>query len=159
VIPFNRNWLALEGYAFPAFQARLEAERVTSYLDFAGRGDDPALKARAARDIGPVIPTLPFSLEMNVGVVPALADLLDIPSRFLLHAEQRFDYPSVLQCGDRVTVESCLRRVSWKPKKQVCFFEKETQFFVARRLAVNSLSVYAVRARQNRNPAGSVSLE
>lgn len=159
MVQFNDHWLTLEGHTFPAILARIEPSRITGYLDFLGYGDDPAVEALAFHDVGALLPTLPFSLEMDAGVVATLANLLGIPSRFLLHAEQRFDYHSPLQSGDLVTVEACLRKVNWKPEKQLCFFEKETHFLVDHALVVNSLSIYAVRARENLQGAGTITLE
>lgn len=145
MVRFNRCWLALEGHEFPGFQAHIERERVVRYLDFLGQQEEDAWRGSACDDIGPALPTLPFSLEMEAGVVAQLAGLLEVEANRLLHAEQSFTYHRPLRCGDLVTVESRLRDVTWKPERRVCFFGKESRFLVGGHLAVSSRSVYAIR--------------
>lgn len=146
MVRFNSRWLALEGHEFPVFQARIARDRVRRYLDFLGQQEAEAGRGRACDDIGPALPTLPFSLEMEAGVVAQLAGLLEVDANRLLHAEQSFTYHGPLRCGDLVTVESLLRDVTWKPGSRVCFFGKESRFLVEGRLAVSSRSVYAIKA-------------
>ncbi|MBB3191961.1 FAS1-like dehydratase domain-containing protein [Halomonas cerina] len=145
MVRFNSRWLALEGHEFPAFQARIERDRVVRYLDFLGQQDAEVRQESACDDIGPALPTFPFSLEMEAGVVAAVAALLEIEASRLLHAEQSFTYHRPLRCGDLVTVMSWLRDVTWKPERRVCFFVKESHFRVDGRLTVSSRSVYAIR--------------
>lgn len=152
MVQFDRQWLMLEGYVFPPFQARIEHERIAGYVGFSHGWEEVATGLRAAEDVGAVLPTLPFSLEMDAGVVEAIADLLNVPARHLLHAGQSFEYHTELRAGELVTVESQLTRVSWQPQKQVCFFFKETHFLVGDHPAVTSLSTYAIRARQQKRP-------
>lgn len=147
MVRFNRGWLALEGHEFPTFQARIERDRVMRYLDFLGQQDEAGRKS-ACDDIGPVLPTLPFSLEMEAGVVAAMADLLKVDANYLLHGEQSFTFHNPLRCGDLVSVESRLTDVTWKPAHRVCFFGKETRFLVEGRLTVSSRSVYAIKAAE-----------
>ncbi|QTP56551.1 hypothetical protein HNO51_18815 [Billgrantia sulfidoxydans] len=147
MLRFHRRWLALEGYEFPRFQARIERERVARYLDFLetrGEGEERG----ACEDIGPALPTLPFALEMDAGIVAQLAQLLVVDANRLLHAEQAFTCHGPLRCGDLVSVTSHLEGVSWKPRRQVCFFTKASRFLVSGRLAVSSRSVYAIKARE-----------
>lgn len=146
MVRFNSRWLALEGHAFPVFQARIARHRVRRYLDFLEQQDAEAGRGSACDDIGPALPTLPFSLEMEAGVVAQLAGLLEVDANRLLHGEQAFTYHGPLRCGDLVTVESLLRDVTWKPGSRVCFFGKESRFLVEGRLAVSSRSVYAIKA-------------
>lgn len=144
MVRFNSRWLALEGHEFPVFQARVERDRVLRYLDFLGQQDVGA--GDACDDIGPALPTLPFSLEMEAGVVAQVAGLLEVDANRLLHAGQSFAYHGPLRCGDLVTVESLLRDVAWKPRSRVCFFGKQSRFLVEGRLAVSSRTVYAIKA-------------
>lgn len=143
---FDSRWLALEGQAFPPFQARIERGRVTRYLDFLGR---PRGEAEAAcEDIALALPTLPFSLEMEAGVVAEMAALLSVDPGRLLHGEQAFTRHGPLRCGDRVTVTSRLQDVTWRPERRVCFFAKESRFLVAGRVVVTSRTVYAIKASE-----------
>lgn len=146
MVRFNSRWLAIEGHEFPLFQARIERDRVARYLDFLGQPEEGAGRENACDDIGAALPTLPFSLEMEAGVVTEIAVLLDVDSNRLLHAEQSFTRHSPLRCGDLVTVESRLCDVTWKPERRVCFFAKESRFLVEERLAASSRSVYAIKA-------------
>ncbi|SRR5690554_1336251 len=148
MVRFNRGWLALEGHRFRPFQARIARERVVRYLDFLGQLEEDAWRERACDDIGAALPTMPFSLEMEAGVVAEIAALLDIDANRLLHAEQSFTRHGPLRCGDLVAVESRLCDVTWKPASRVCFFGKESRFRVAGRLAVTSRSLYAIRASE-----------
>lgn len=148
MVPFDNRWLALEGHEFPPFQARIERDRVVRYLDFLGQHEEEAGRGSACDDIGPALPTLPFSLEMEAGVVAEVAKLLEVEANCLLHAEQSFSYHGPLRCGDLVTVESLLRDVIWKPGRRVCFFTKESRFLVEKRLAASSRSVYAIKVAE-----------
>jgi hypothetical protein len=154
MVRFNRGWLALEGHRFRPVQARIERERVVRYLDFQGQLDflgqpeEGAWRESACDDIGATLPTLPFSLEMEAGVIAEIAALLDVDANRLLHAEQSFTRHSPLRCGDLVAVESRLCDVTWKPASGVCFFAKESRFRVAGRLAVTSRSLYAIKASE-----------
>lgn len=148
MVPFDSRWLALEGHEFPVFQAHIERDRVVRYLDFLGQHDEEAGRGSACDDIGPALPTLPFSLEMEAGVVAQVAKLLEVEANCLLHAEQSFSYHGPLRCGDLVTVESLLRDVTWKPGRRVCFFTKESHFRVGEHLAISSRSVYAIKAAE-----------
>lgn len=145
-VRFNPRWMDLEGRPFPAFQARIEQERVACYLDFVGQPE--AGRSSACEDVGRALPTFPFSLEMEAGVVAAVAELLGIEPHRLLHGEQSFAYHGPLRCGDLVTVESWLRDVTWKPERQVCFFGKESHFRVAGRLTISSRTVYAIKVTE-----------
>jgi hypothetical protein len=148
MVRFNRGWLALEGHLFRPFQACIEQERVVRYLGFLGQPEEGAWRESACDDIGASLPTLPFSLEMEAGVVAEIAALLDVDANRLLHAEQSFTRHGPLRCGDLVVVESRLCDVTWKPASGVCFFAKESRFRVAGRLAVTSRSLYAIRASE-----------
>ncbi|MGJ7459465.1 FAS1-like dehydratase domain-containing protein [Halomonas sp. RA08-2] len=154
MVRFDRRWLALEGHRFRPFQARIERDRVLRYLDFQGQPDflgqpdDEAVRGNACDDIGPALPTFPFALEMDAGVVAEVAALLRVEANRLLHAEQTFTCHGPLRCGDLVTVESRLRDVAWKPESRVCFFVKESRFLVDGRLAVSSRSVYALKVSE-----------
>lgn len=145
---FDSRWLTLEGYEFPVFQARISRDRVHRYLGFLGQQDTPEGQGSACDDIWRALPTLPFSLEMEAGVVAQLAGLLEVDADRLLHGEQSFTCHGPLRCGDLVTVESLLRDVAWKPGSRVCFFTKESRFLVAGRLTVSSRSVYAIKASE-----------
>ncbi|QGQ70607.1 MaoC family dehydratase [Halomonas sp. PA16-9] len=144
---FNKRWLALEGHNFPVFKAKIERDRVFRYLDFLGHKDE-RWRGSVCEDIGSALPTFPFSLEMEAGVVVAMASLLQVEASCLLHGEQAFTYHSTLCCGDLVTVRSVLRDVTWKPGSQVCFFGKESHFLVEERLAVSIRTVYAIKASE-----------
>jgi hypothetical protein len=148
MVRFNRGWLALEGHLFRPFQACIEQERVVRYLGFLGQPEEGAWRESACDDIGASLPTLPFSLEMEAGVVAEIAVLLNVDPNCLLHAEQSFTRHGPLRCGDLVTVESRLCDVTWKPESRVCFFAKESRFVVEGRLAVSSRSVYAIKASE-----------
>ncbi|MGP9590404.1 FAS1-like dehydratase domain-containing protein [Halomonas sp. AOP13-D3-9] len=146
VLRFNSRWLTLEGHEFPLFQARIKRERMLRYLEFLGRPGHETEKNIVCEDIGSVLPTFPFSLEMEAGVVNVVARLLEVDANCLLHAEQAFTYYGPLRCEDLVTVESWLQDVTWKPGSRVCFFGKESRFLVDGRLTVSSRSVYAIKA-------------
>jgi hypothetical protein len=145
MVRFNKVWKTLEGYEFVSFQARIERDRVVRYLDFLEQKEPATLRPHACEDVGAMLPTFTFTLEMDAGVVADLAEVLAIPAHYLLHGEQSFVYKAPFRCGDLVTVESYIRDVTWKPDKHVCFFGKETHFLIGELLAVKSRSVYAVK--------------
>lgn len=122
---------ALAGYRFAAYQWSFEAERVVALKQAIGmpnRCNQPP-------------PTLPYSADMDQGVVQQLFMLTGLEAHQLLHGEQHFHYHQPLQPGHVYRSSAHLSEVISKPRFSL--LHKRTRLFAADgSLACEMLSLY-----------------
>ncbi len=119
------------GHRLPAFNARIDADRLKFFAVACGQTDpvytDEAAAEAAGHPALPVPPTFLFCLEMAAPNPGALRELLDMPVPKILHGEQRFIYHAMCFAGDTLTFEQRIADIYSKKGGLLEFVLRETR--------------------------------
>jgi hypothetical protein len=126
------------GFATEPTTAVIEPWRVKLFRQAIGEG-------ATATDDDPVPPTFLKAMEGEHCSSAALLELLGIPVRKVLHAEQSFELLESLHVGDAVQMRRCIADVHDKKDGALTFVVVDTDYRVAGRPVASSRQTIVVR--------------
>lgn len=137
------------GFATAPTSVPIDAWRVKLFCRAIGETDpvhwDPAA-ARAAGHPGcPLPPTYLKAIESEHFGSAALMQLLQVPLRGVLHAEQRFEHEAPVYVGDVVEISRTVTDIHDKKGGAFTFIVVETTYRVAGRRVATSTQTILVR--------------
>jgi acyl dehydratase len=129
--------------------ARVDAWRVKLFCQAIGETDPVYVDDAAARAAGhpacPVPPTFLKAIEGEHFSSAALLELLAVPMRGVLHAEQSFNHASPVHVGDAVEVSRTISDIHDKKNGALTFIVVDTDYRVADRPVASSRQTILVR--------------
>lgn len=139
------------GYTTPPSDAAVDAWRVRLFCQAIGEDDpvytDPEAARRAGHPACPVPPTFLKALEGEHFSSARLMNVLDVPLRQVLHAEQAFEHFAPLHVGDSVTISRRVADIYDKKDGAMTFIVVDTTYAVAGRQVATSRQTILVRNR------------
>lgn len=137
------------GFTTAPTRVPVDAWRVKLFCEAIGETDPvhwDADAARAARHAAcPVPPTFLKAIEGEHFSSAALMQLLQVPMKGVLHAEQRFDHLATVHVGDVVEVSRRVDRIFDKKDGALTFIVIDTDYRVGGRAAARSTQTILVR--------------
>lgn len=137
------------GFSTPPTEVRTDAWRVKLFCQAIGETDSIYWDANVASIAGltgtPLPPTFLKALEGEHFSSAQLMDLLQVPLRGVMHAEQSFEYIEPVYAGDPVTVSRTVSDIYDKKGGALTFIAVDTHFRVRGLLAATSRQVIVVR--------------
>ena len=128
------------GFTTAPTAVAVDAWRVKLFCQAIGE-NDPAAWAPGA----PLPPTFLKAIEGEHFSSAELMQLLQVPLRGVLHAEQRFDHDAPVHIGDTVEVTRMVTRIDDKKDGALTFIVVETTFRVASQRVATSTQTILVR--------------
>ncbi len=129
--------------------ARVDAWRVRLFCRAIGETDPIYVADAAARAAGhpacPVPPTFLKAIEGEHFSSAALLELLAVPMRGVLHAEQAFSHASPVYVGDTVEVSRTITDIHDKKNGALTFIIVDTDYRVGDRPVASSRQTILVR--------------
>lgn len=137
------------GFRTPPTTVVVDAWRVKLFCQAIGDTQPVYWDMDAARAAGlercPVPPTFLKSLEGEHFSSAALMQLLQVPIKGVLHAEQRFDHEAPVHVGDALEISRHVSQIFERKEGQFTFIVVETEYSVAGHRAARSEQTILVR--------------
>lgn len=137
------------GFRTAPTTARVDAWRVKLFCQAIGETDPVYVDDAAARAAGhpacPVPPTFLKAIEGEHFSSAALLELLAVPIRGVLHAEQAFSHAIPVHVGDTVEVSRTISDIHDKKNGALTFIVVDTDYRVADRPVASSRQTILVR--------------
>ena len=137
------------GFATVPTSVRIDGWRVRLFCQAIGETDPVYWDEAAARAAGhpgcPLPPTFLKAVEGEHFGSAALMQLLQVPLRGVLHAEQRFEHEAAVYVGDVVQVGRTVTDIHDKKGGAFTFIVVETTYRVAPRRVATSTQTILVR--------------
>jgi len=139
------------GYTTAPTRVRVDGWRVRLFCEAIGETDPvywdaPTATAAGHRGI-PVPPTFLKALEGEHFNSAALMQLLEVPVRKVLHAEQSFEHLRPVHVGDEVEITRTVSDLFDKRNGELSFIVVETNYRVRGAMACRSVQTVLVRNR------------
>lgn len=139
------------GFSTPPTSAIVDAWRVKLFCQAIGETDPVYWDDAAARAAGhpacPLPPTYLKAIEGEHFSSAALMQLLQVPLRGVLHAEQVFEHQAPVHVGDAVEVSRHVAQIHDKKDGAMTFIVVDTRYRVGSRPVVSSRQTILVRNR------------
>lgn len=137
------------GFTTPPTQVRTDPWRVKLFCQAIGEADPVYLDLDAARAAGfektLLPPTFLKAIEGDHFSSAAMLELLNVPLRGVMHAEQSFDYLEPVCVGGPVIVSRTVHDIHDKKNGALIFIVLDTRYEVAGRLVATSRQTIVVR--------------
>jgi hydroxyacyl-ACP dehydratase HTD2-like protein with hotdog domain len=137
------------GFTTEPTTAVVDGWRVKLFCQAIGETDavywDPAESRAAGHPACPVPPTFLKAIEGEHFSSAQLLQVLDVPVRSVLHAEQAFKYVGPVHVGDRVEVSRTVADIYDKKEGAMTFIVVDSHFRVAGRPVATSRQTILVR--------------
>lgn len=137
------------GFTTAPTRVPVDAWRVKLFCEAIGETNPVHWDADAARAAShaacPVPPTFLKAIEGEHFSSAALMQLLQVPMKGVLHAEQRFDHLATVHVGDVVEVSRRVDRIFDKKDGALTFIVIDTDYRVGGRAAARSTQTILVR--------------
>lgn len=137
------------GFRTPPTTVDVDAWRVKLFCQAIGETNPVHWDAQAARAAGlercPVPPTFIKALEGEHFSSAALMQMLQVPLKGVLHAEQRFEIEDPVHVGDALEISRHVSQIFDRKEGQFTFIVVETDYRVGGRRAARSEQTILVR--------------
>lgn len=137
------------GFSTPPTEVRTDSWRVKLFCQAIGEGDPIYCDPDAARSAGlercPLPPTFLKAIEGDHFSSAAILDLLTVPLRGVLHAEQAFEYLEPVYVDDVLTVSRSVSDIHDKKGGALSFIVIDTSYEADGRLVATSRQTVVVR--------------
>lgn len=137
------------GFRTAPSKVPVDGWRVKLFCQAIGETNAVYWDPEAARAAGlarcPVPPTFLKAVEGEHFSSATLMQLLQVPLKGVLHAEQRFEHEIPVHVGDEVEISRCVSQIYDRKEGQFTFIVVETEYAVAGRRAATSRQTILVR--------------